>query len=340
MAEQIAVTHFGPRLDEPGGMQSVLRTYLGFSDPRFRIEFFETYSQSSALKGGRQLVGALAKLAVLGATRRDRIAHFHVSQRGSFLREGVLVRAARSVGVPVCISIHGSRFVPFLEAHPRIVMSVLSRADAVLVLSEQIATVLRARGLRRVELFPNPVAVPADVGAPSASPPVALFGGEAGRRKGVDVLMEAWPGVRERVPEAELQIAGPRSDVPQVDVPGVSWLGSVEHDRLLELMRDSRVAVLPSRAEGMPIFILEAMAAARPVVATPVGGVEWLVGDAGVIVPVGDQERLAEALVDLLADPTRADALGRRGRERVGSTFGADVIAARLGDLYAELVRR
>ena len=96
------------------------------------------------------------------------------------------------------------------------------------------------------------------------------------------------------------------------------------------------VFCLPSSAEGLPLVVLEAMAHAKPVVATRVGGTDEVVvdGETGLLVPTGDSDALARALSQLLADPTRATRLGEAGRTRVLAEFGAASMAARVLELY------
>jgi glycosyltransferase involved in cell wall biosynthesis len=119
-------------------------------------------------------------------------------------------------------------------------------------------------------------------------------------------------GVADRV-----VFAGPRDDVPA-------------------LLAGCDVFCLPSSAEGLPVVVLEAMAAARPVVASAVGGTPEAVvdGETGVLVPPGDADALAAALADVLADPARARTLGEAGRERVLREFSAQRATERILDLY------
>ena len=116
-------------------------------------------------------------------------------------------------------------------------------------------------------------------------------------------------------------------------------MGPVPHPRLLELLESSRVAVLPSRWEGMPMFALEAMTLGRPLVATAVGTLPALVRDCGILVPVGDAAHLADALAAYLLDPARADQAGRTARERIESDFSPDGIARELKSIYDSLSR-
>jgi glycosyltransferase involved in cell wall biosynthesis len=105
-----------------------------------------------------------------------------------------------------------------------------------------------------------------------------------------------------------------------------------------ELIAAADVIVLPSWIEGLPLVALEAMAQARPVVATAVGGTPELVadGETGVLVPPRDVDALVRALDELLADPERGRRLGNAGRQRVTAEFDADAAAERVLGLYAD----
>ncbi len=101
------------------------------------------------------------------------------------------------------------------------------------------------------------------------------------------------------------------------------------------------ICALASRYEGCSNVVMEAMAAARPVVASDVGGNRELIvdGKTGLIVPPRDASSLAQAILSLLQDPARATAMGRAGRERVQREFTLDATAERTGQLYEELMK-
>lgn len=108
-------------------------------------------------------------------------------------------------------------------------------------------------------------------------------------------------------------------------------------DDVPALLAGCDVFCLPSRLEGLPLVVLEAMAQARPVVASAVGGTPELVvhGETGLLVPPGDLDALAAALGSLLDDPTLAARMGEAGRERVLTRFSAAETAERVLGLYA-----
>jgi len=127
----------------------------------------------------------------------------------------------------------------------------------------------------------------------------------------------------------------------------VGRLGLGQHVRFLgwradlpRIYGDLDVVVLSSRNEGSPVSLIEAMAAARSVVATRVGGVPDLVEDGvtGLLAPPGDPEALAGAMMALLSDRERRRTMGEAGRKRVYPAFSAERLVQDIDRLYTELL--
>ena len=337
------VRHFGPSVDLPGGMAAVLESYRALPLAPWRVELVTTWHPNARLHSIGPASSAAARLLIDRFRRSGRpsVVHVHLSAGGSFVREGALLLLAAGLGVPVVASLHGSSFPTFAAAHPSVVARVLRAANVVCALGPrgaEVAGTVVAGSTTRVEVVPNPVNVPASTTPASETEEVVLFAGEVGPRKGVDTLLEAWPTVRAHRPRARLLIAGPTAgDFPLDLADGVEYLGAVPRGRVYGLLESARVAVLPSRAEQMPMFILEAMARARPVVATDIAEVAWTVGDGGRIVPVEASAALAEALIELLSDRDEARRTGVCARARVEAMFSESASANRLVQLYDSL---
>jgi glycosyltransferase involved in cell wall biosynthesis len=141
-----------------------------------------------------------------------------------------------------------------------------------------------------------------------------LIAGEGDRRFALEDLT-AELGLQDTV-----MFLGVRTDVPDV-------LAALD------------VAVNSSDFEGSPLSLMEYMEAARPVVATRVGGIPDLIddGEQGLVVEPQDPASFAAAVAQLLRDPERARRMGERGRERRRSEFDIDVMVRRLEALYEEL---
>jgi len=150
-------------------------------------------------------------------------------------------------------------------------------------------------------------------------------------RKGVDVLLAAMPDLLRRQPAARLLIAGDgehRASLERAAAAlglgeAVSFLGRAGAARVRLLLRGAAALVVPSIYEGMPLVVLEAMAAAVPVVASRVSGIPEVVedGSTGWLVPPEEPARLAAALAAALADPAEARRRGAAGRERLRQRF-------------------
>ena len=194
---------------------------------------------------------------------------------------------------------------------PWLARLVLRRAAVVVAPSTVLAAEARELGARAVDVIPSGVDVADDVGDED-EPPFVLFAGRLSPEKGVLELVEAANGI-------PLVVVG---DGPlREQVPGAR--GFVAHDELLRLYGRAAVVAVPSYREGFGVVCAEAMAHARPVVASAVGGLLDLVadGETGIHVPAGDVPALRAALERLLGDRELRRRFGEAGRERVRERF-------------------
>ena len=162
------------------------------------------------------------------------------------------------------------------------------------------------------------------------------------------MFLRAAARVRQAVPDAGFILAGEGELMPQLRTlatqlgiaSDVFFIGRC--DRIADLLFISDVCALSSKAEGFSNSILEYMAAARPVVATDVGGArEAIIEDeTGYIVASGDDEQMAARIIELLRDPQRARAMGEKGKQRVAEKFSTSRHLANTLGLYSELLRQ
>lgn len=156
--------------------------------------------------------------------------------------------------------------------------------------------------------------------------PRALFVGVLERYKAPEVLLDAWRTVSEALPGATLSMVGQgamesalRAQVARLGLDdSVHFLGSIPHEQIADLLDSSTCLVLPSRSEGLPRVALEAMARGRAIVGSTGGGIPDVVEDGinGRLVPPGHSPALADALIEVLSDASRARAMGEEGRLR------------------------
>ena len=296
---------------------------------------------------------ARAWLTFMGLLLRRRVAllHVHLNSDASFWRKAAFVVPARLLGVPYVLQIHCGHFVDFYRDRlkprgQRFLRGLLRDARRVVALSERARDALSFIDPEvRIDVVPNPVAVPAWQAPLTGSPPTVLFLGMIREAKGAFDLLHAWPAVREAVPDARLVLAGvgemerareiarENGFEDALVMPG--WIGGEEKEQLL---RDAWAFALPSHWEALPMSVLEAMAAGVPVVASRVGGIPDTVvdGQTGLLVEPRDINRLSQALIAVLADEPRRRAMGAAGRARAQEHFSAEVVVPRLEAVWMD----
>ena len=166
-------------------------------------------------------------------------------------------------------------------------------------------------------------------------------------RKNTKLLLEAFQRVLKSVPDARLTIVGARSTGLSLQAYQLGLNGSIEFQphakgpsELAALYRRAHVLVLSSRQEGLGIVVQEAMAAGLPVVSTRCGGPEGVVrsGETGFLVPSGDADALAEAVVELLKDPAKAREMGKRARCYAVADFSREAVEALLRQAFERVL--
>ncbi|MEE6179252.1 glycosyltransferase family 4 protein [Mycobacterium sp. 050134] len=328
----VAVIHVGPGMYSFGGTQSVIRVIRDNQIGADDIRVLSTWNGRHHLRS--LLLTARAGVALARAPRAT-IVHFHLANGGAWLREGPLIRLARARGLRVVVTIHGADFPEFAGSRPRFVGATLRHADHVIVLSEQArAAVAAVAPAVPTSVVANPIPIDRDAPGAGATPPVALFAGTIGHRKGVDTLVAAWRLLVAEGVEGRCRIVGPIDDYTPPPIERLSVEGPVHPDGIRDLLRSVRVVVLPSTAEGMPMILTEALAGARPFVATPVGGTAEIASDPRMLVPVGDAPALAAAIGRYLRDPALAERDGLRGQEHIAATRSPEIIDAQLRRIY------
>lgn len=328
--------HVGRHGEVAGGMTQVVNGYLGWAFERMAVRVIATRDGSNGLTALKIFFRGLSRFFKIRDTHSNMFV-VHLSQGGSFVREGLLLWLAHLRGFGTVAHIHGSRFVVFAQRFPYLVKFVLSRADKIIVLSD--ATFNKIAELvppERILLVPN--AVPA--GNPSQKSKTIVFGGSVSLRKGVDVLVKAWAALQNK-DGWELKIAGPVADpeVVPASIDAATFLGSVTHGQLMQMLEQSSIAVLPSRDEAMPMFILEALARDNCVISTRVGGIPALLSeDKGVLVDAGNVEQLKEAVERVIKDDAYRTRVTNLGRAAFDASFSAQTIYPRVEALWLSVI--
>ena len=257
-------------------------------------------------------------------------------------------------GKPLILHAHGGYFNEFFARLPgvfqRALRRIFERADCFLVLSTQwrdFYTLQLGVPEDRVRILRNPTSLPKVIPLRVGRDRVQfLFLGRISESKGALLILKAFGALpAELRARARLVFAGD-GEVEKLralgqEYPGAvdvySWVDSEQRDALLAA---SDVFVLPSYQEGLPMALLEAMAAGLPVITTPVGGIPDVVkeGIEGFLIKPGDVEALRDAMSALIEQDSLRHQMGRRGRLRA-EDFDVNHFAAELREIYRGVLR-
>lgn len=353
MSRRPRVLVVGPGPRSAGGIWSVMSTMLAspLAD-RFELRRIATHRDGSPWAKLAQAASGLSRVALSLLRGSPDVVWVHSSADASLRRKAIVVALSRLFRTPVVFHVHGSGMERYYLAAPAweqaLVRRTLRSADLVVALGPTWERKLLAMTPCVTACVMNPVDVP----APPA-PDLRVSGrivctGRLGERKGSVVLVRALAAIAERVPDAHLVLAGDGDAGPvreeadrlgigdRVQTPG--WVGP---DEVAGLLDSAAVFALPSRDEGLPVALLEAMARGVPCVVSPVGSIPDLVvdGELGLLVPPDEPALLADALSRVLTDPGFAERIGAAGRAEVVARCATPVVAAAMGRCFAQVLR-
>jgi phosphatidylinositol alpha-mannosyltransferase len=246
--------------------------------------------------------------------------------------------------MPLVATFHASGELGWLRLAKPAWGFLLDRLDHRIAVSEQARDSAARWFPGEYEIVPNGVVIPAHADPGGRSNHV-VFVGRQEARKGLHVLLRAWPDVH-RQTGARLRLIGAdplrvRLLVSQqrLSLEGVDVLGTVDNERRTAELLDAKALVAPSLGgESFGIVLTEAFASATPAVASDIAGYrEVMTPETGLSVPPGDPAALAQAVIALLEDEPRRRALGAGARELARERYAWPDIAARLARIY-ELV--
>jgi glycosyltransferase involved in cell wall biosynthesis len=300
--------------------------------------------------GERRHLAFLHALAVMSGLRlRGKIdlAHLNVASRGSAVRKVALAVVLRLLRTPYVMHLHGAEFDTFFRGLPRIlrglVRSAFKGAAAVIVLGNRwrdFATTELKLPLEAIYIVPNCGPGPKSMPERSGSARV-LFSGRMDARKGVFVLLEAIEAMQPEENGWSVSLCGDGevSVVRELAArlgDSVAVRGWLNGPALDEEYARCDIFALPSRAEGLPLSLLEAMAWGHAIVTTDVGSIGEAVADheSALLVPSDDPGALRRALCLLVREPQLRRRLGRAARSRWEAEYSPEIWEQRLMEVY------
>ena len=290
-----------------------------------------TRGQGSLVAAHFVFAAALFRILFARVTGKIDVLHIHLSDRGSCYRKVLLGYAAQLLSVPYVIHLHGAIFLEYWSSAPiwiaRSVDHLFRHSRRIIVLGQYWAQGISDRLPNvkgKILVLPNATPSMNSQHLASVDGRIRItFLGQLSKRKGSPELIAALQSLAYRldwvatlagdgtVEESRATVRSATME-SRIKIPG--WLDESETANLLD---QTDILVLPSRAENLPMAILEGFARGIAVIATPVGAIPEVIkhGRNGLIVPAGDVPALAEALALLISDAELRRRLGDAARK-------------------------
>jgi glycosyltransferase involved in cell wall biosynthesis len=348
-----------------GGIPTFIDTLMKdrYLRERVRLEFFNTTPEGDKRPGAFHFSNIASTISdAIALFKRGRgkdVVHLNLAPAPllPLLRAGALCAAARAAGTRVILHAHSGRLERCMNNRPYrwVMRAVLSLVDSCIVVSRAAEAAL-GRISSKTAYIPNGIDIAGVVPAPKSQPPVLVFVGTVCERKGLldlrDALLQLQrngsnssdtlqavivgdakqegPGVFERIREAFYEFR----------LTNVEFRGPLDRTEILRLLARASIFCLPSHWEGLPLSLLEAMAAGTAAVATRVGEVPTMLdhGRSGFLVEPGDVAGLAGAIEELVRDAGLRERLGHAARKRAETAYGYDKTVTQIYNLYKSVV--
>lgn len=349
-SRKIKVLMAGPDPNANGGIASVAKNYLncGLAD-LCDLKYLITTKEGNKFQKAQLFCVSYRSYA--GLVAKYDVVHLHVSTGASFFRKYLLAQRALKKGVPYIIHLHSGKFASFYEnvSHKKqgMIREFLENAAIVIALSEEWRNYLAKKHLcstRNIAVLHNAVVFPDSIS--NLANKKVLFLGRLDSNKSPDVLLRAGAKLYEQRKDFTLVFAGD-GEIEKYKslandlgiVQQCEFLGWVAEGKK-ELFSSCNVFCLPSKAEGMPMSLLEAMAHGLVVIATPVGGVPQIIkqNKNGILMPVDGVDYLAETLNKLFDNPSLCRQLSNSARLSIKQDFGMQVHLGKLIDIYSSIL--
>ncbi|HZR91827.1 MAG TPA: glycosyltransferase family 4 protein [Gaiellaceae bacterium] len=330
--------------DPPGGLSRLFHPDAGRADrrPSRVISAGTTVTVPANASRTHIVLNQLADLRMLRLLRRERFDLLHLHEP---MTPALCVSALAHARSPVVGTWHATGELGWMKVGLPLWGCLMKRIDYRIAVSE-VARDSAARYLPGpFEIIPNGIAIPPHAD-PGGRDDVVVYVGRHDPRKGLEVLLRAWPEIRRRT-DATLSVVGadPRAvrlllARQRLSADGVELRGVVVGEPLTRLLSRAKLLVAPSLGqESFGMVLTRAFACATPVVASSIPGYDGVMSpDVGLSVPPGDAAALGDAVVELLSDEPRRQRLGAAARARAVERYSWTTLARRLLEIYTAVL--
>lgn len=333
-----------------GGVASYIKSIIPFLEKENSIRRINTMTDLNLSKRFFDFGLAIIQTILYTINNKNTIAHIHMASRWSFKRKSLLIKILKFRKIPIILHLHGAEFHIFFEKESstdikRKITDIFLACDEVIALSNSWAKWIKKNinhpSINMIYNGSKDYLLKDDLVSKREN--ILLFMGRIGERKGIFDLIESLNTLNTKLYNFKLIIAGDGEITKAKELVNkyklaekIIFMGWIGEEQKTELLNKSKIFILPSYNEGMPIGILEAMSARLPVISTYVGGIPETVleSETGFLFQAGDKETLEKQILQILTNEDLCDNFSKNTRERYLNNFSLDIVCKQLNNLY------
>lgn len=364
-SESIKVLMIGPGEGIGGGISTLIQNFLPGLMKKVPVFYIHSVSRRPLKYSGRfsfqnVLIAFSQYFRFLIALLRVRpnIIHLHTSQGIAWIKDTFFIIIGKAVLCQIVLHMHGGNFEKLYDNFPYILQLytrwIFRLTDVVIAVSSEWKNRLaRLIPVEKIFVLRNCIDIQGirpKSSYPSADTVNILFLGRVGQQKGAFDLLDAIQQIKSKHLKIHVWMVGPeevegdneyaRTYLENHKLMDICELvGVVSKEKADQFYQNADIFVLPSHYEGLPMVVLEALAAGLPVVATPVGGIPEVVHDGynGYLTPIRNPTNLASNLVNLINDAGTRKTMGLRSREIAEQMLSIEIYVEKLEKLYSQI---
>ncbi len=336
-----------------GGMSTVISDMRNSEilNKEYDISYFSTYISSNFII--KHLYCVFAYLKFLVIFKKYDIFHIHTASYGSTFRKRLYLKAIKKSGKKAIVHIHGAKYIVFYDGlnnrNKKKVVDFLNLADIVIALSDNWKEVFETKfGIKNCISIPNGIDLhqfDSASGDFEENKDHFILLGQLGKRKGAYDLVDAVQEAVKDVPAIKVYMAGD-GDVEKIremviekklenNIDVVGW---VDFQGKIDLLKKCSTMVLPSYNEGLPMAILEAMAAGKIIISSTVGAIPEVVKDEnGFLITPGDVKALASAIIKCSRGGECFEQIAKNNKKKIEEKFSVKQMHTKISNAYKML---
>jgi len=339
-----------------GGIVTVIENLIEKSSKKFQIIRIITMRPTAFIDRLYIYLNAIFSLIYqILFTKNKKLGHIHMASKTSFYRKSLLIILLKIFNIPIIIHLHGGGYHKFFENSPKIIQNYIKwifglTKKTVLLSYSWKSWYIKTINMNESSVVYNGVKdyLLTEASLLTNRDNEILFLGRLNSSKGVYDLLSAFKEVVQKIPNAILKLAGDG----EVDIikkyareigisQNVQFLGWVHETEKRILLNHSKIYILPSYNEGLPMGVLEAMSAGLVVISTNVGGIPEVIQNQknGLLITPGDIQALQENIINVLSDPNLVLKLGNNARKSYLENFNSSTMTKKFEVIYDELIK-